>query len=411
MDSTTQQWLALVYGDHQDVQAIRRLLAAHPELPGTVPLATGDEAAIRSLISAGRVDEPTDPQGMPPLFAVTFSRLIGLTEFAGPLRNAARLLLESGANPNCRWTHPQWPGSPLSALYGAAGANHDVEMTKILLGAGADPNDNESLYHSLESTDPSCTRLLIEAGVRVGGTNSLYHALDYDDLDRMKLLVANGGDANEKSPHLGSPLQHAIRRGRSVEHIRVLLDAGADPRPAYRYAVLFGRPDIAEALGVTANLTPEDEFVAACARADREAAKAMLDVDPDLMQRLTSEHLAQLPNLLQARCTDAVRLMVELGWPLSATGADWHATALNVAVFQGDPSMTRFLLQHGASWTERHGHNDNVMGTLSWASLNRPEADGDWEACARELIAGGMPAPPDTYQYSPEVQWYFASLR
>jgi hypothetical protein len=28
---------------------------------------------------------------------------------------------------------------PLSALYGAAGKNHDLELTKILLDAGADP--------------------------------------------------------------------------------------------------------------------------------------------------------------------------------------------------------------------------------------------------------------------------------
>lgn len=38
----------------------------------------------------------------------------------------------------------------MSALYGAAGVAHDPELTRILLGAGADPNDGESVYHSTE---------------------------------------------------------------------------------------------------------------------------------------------------------------------------------------------------------------------------------------------------------------------
>jgi len=38
--------------------------------------------------------------------------------------------------------------------------NHDPGLTKLLLDAGADPNDDESLYHSLENL--ACTRLLLE---------------------------------------------------------------------------------------------------------------------------------------------------------------------------------------------------------------------------------------------------------
>src|SRR6202012_746645 len=104
----------------------------------------------------------------------------------------ARVLLQAGADPNQAIGNRFPPASldapderaRLSALYGAAGANRDPAMTQALLDAGADPNDGESLYHSLEN--PACTRLLLAAGARVTGSNALYRALDLDSIEVLR---------------------------------------------------------------------------------------------------------------------------------------------------------------------------------------------------------------------------------
>ncbi|MEO8656909.1 MAG: ankyrin repeat domain-containing protein [Bryobacteraceae bacterium] len=394
------------------------LLDAHPELTaGDAWLACvpGDEGRIAKALEANAawVNEPNSLNGMTPLTLVTFNGLLSLPRYAEPLRRCAALLLESGADPNQTWDDPAFPNNPLSALYGAAGKNHDFELTKLLLAAGANPNDNESLYHSLETADPTCTELLLAAGAKVTGTNSLFHVLDDEKPDRLRMLLAHGGDANESSSYLNRPLHHAIRRGRSAEVIRILLDAGADPKAAtnqgmtaYRMALRYGMPEVADELaarGAEETLSESEQLLASCARGIAGA--------PGSANGLSHDQLTMLPEMAQSGNAAAVKAMVLSGWPVAMRGGDWNATALNFAVFRGDPEMTAFLLAHGARWEERHGYNDNVVGTLSFGSRERPEEGGDWVGCARALIAAGMPLPADHYQFGPDVSTYFGEVR
>ena len=364
--------------------------------------AAGDETVLRRLITTdkGWVNRPAPlqcpecgtPLGRPPLMAVTHSSLVRLAEFRDRLRACARLLLESGADPNQPWTDGE---HQLTALYGAAGTNHDAELTRILLAAGANPNDGESLYHAVEAGERTCMELLLNAGAKVEGSNALHHQLDADDLEGLRLLLAHTKDPNDRSSNLGNPLLWAIRRRRSSAHIEMLLHAGADPHArnqegasAYVLALRYGLGDVAIALrqaGAIESLSVEELFVSACASAERAEAQRILTAQPEIFQRLSESQLRQLPNLTEAGCTDAVRLMVELGWPIRIRGGDWDASALNLAVSRGDAELTRFLLEHGASWTEQHGHGDNVNGTLAWASRNHDPA----------RVTGWLRASPD----------------
>lgn len=389
--------------------AAMRLLADHPDLPrqdAWIACAIGDVETVRRKIETDPswVDRVGGPLDLTPLVAATHSSLLRVADHAGRLHEVVDLLLEAGADPN-RTVTKSWASSAdappqawqVSALHGAAGVNHDPDLTRRLLAVGADPNDGESLYHSLDN--PVCTPILLEAGAIVTGTNALYLGLDFDDLATFKLLLSHAIGAEELNG--GRLLLWAIRRRRSPAHIEALLEAGADPLirtqngiSTSTQALRYGLPEVAAVLekaGAAADFEDEDLFVAACAGNDARAARHIIARRPDLPAALNEVLLRMLPELAAAGCSGPVRLMADLGWPISVRGGDWSASALNHAVFRGDAGMARHLLERGASWTEEHGIGDNVCGTLSWASWNRPVVDGDWVACAEALVSHGMP--------------------
>jgi ankyrin repeat protein len=285
----------------------------------------------------------------------------------------------------------------MSALYGAAGVVHSPEITRILLDAGANPDDGESVYHSTEARDPACLALLIEHGAQLDGTNGLAHALDYDRIEPVRMLLEAGASAT------GAALGHAVRRGRGPEVIRLLVAHGADLeglagetwrenaplRTPYQHAVLRGRTEVAETLaelGASTGVAAKDLAVAALARGDATEIVALGPLDYDQQEVVV---LAALGGHL-----DVVVDALGPGFA-GVVGGSPSGTLLHHACWVGNPELVRRLLERGADPVAPSPAEYSTP--LAWCFLGSRfhAAPGrDYVAVAELLVAAGAELEP-----------------
>src|SRR4051812_31839307 len=192
----------------QNREAATRVLERYPELPGRslhVAAAIGSTADVQRLSSdATAVRTKAGALPAEPLLYLCFSPFHGESaERDGQLLASATHLLAAGADPN---TKDSRYGVP--ALYGVTGMHNSPAIARLLLEAGANPTDGESVFHAAERFNIEALELLRDFGVRLNekgdwGNTPLYFVLRYQDTTRdehaamgVEWLLANGADPN-----------------------------------------------------------------------------------------------------------------------------------------------------------------------------------------------------------------------
>src|SRR3954453_20091248 len=365
-------------------------------------LVLGDVERVRAALARdpGLATRPSGARDWLPLLYPCHSAFLGGERTDG-LVESARLLLAAGADPDSSWEHPEF--GALGALYGAAGVAHEPRMTALLLEAGADPNDDESVYHATETGDDTCLRLLLAAGAPGAGPHALAHCLDTEKPAMLRLLLDH-----EPGRDVEPSLLWAIYRGRSPEVLRMLVAAGADlhawdeqnERTPYGLAWRMGRPDLCELLaelGARREVGPIDELIGLAFAGDREGAQRLAAAEPARAERVRTEFAEALHQAAAEGRREAVEILLELGVPVDRPG-ERGGTPLHHAAWWGHGDVVAALLARGADPArEAHGGATPLMWTAhgSFHSPGPVVGGGtDHQRIAQRLVQAGAAIEP-----------------
>lgn len=398
--------LALYFGQHWVTE---KLLAADPTLKDEnlgLQIALYDLPAVKTALEAEPRAAVAGIGVRSPILHLAFSKEIHRSpDKQGDMLAIAELLRAGGADIDDGY--PPDPGSnhKISALYGALCHADNFELGRWLLEQGANPNDDESLYHATELGNSRALELLLKHGAMPDGTNALPRALDFDDLVKVRLLLEAGADPNITEPDhpSGLPmnsvpsLHQAVRRGRSAEFIDLLLSFGADPKAVWNGHTAYGlarinanheAADLLSARGFASPLSQNEQILADCA--DLKTPSAHLDTST-----LNKEDRCLLTELV-ARPVSIAHLQALIDAGLDPDQVDYMGLPpLHLAGWNGQAEELRFFLTFDPDLTRKNDYGGDALGTVLHGAEFAPQRAGaDHITCARLLLEAGSELVP-----------------
>ena len=401
---------AWVWGDRKRAEAV---LESAPELTrGDIhaACAAGDVDAVTDILETDPAAATTKggPKDWTPILHAAWSCF--LSERADAMVRVLELLLRHGADPDSYWVNDDdWKES---ALYGCV-ENNCVPAARVLVDAGANPNDNESLYHACEKFNLELLETVAANGLDAEAVSyCIKHVMDMNWTEGIRWFLDQGADPNAIHPaDRETSLHWAVKRNNSALVIGALLEAGADPNARTStgkstalgivgytpldFALRLGRGEVAALLqrhgAVPSPMSEYDRFVVACGNADLETVEHLKD---RYLAALTDDDRTLISHVGQVDNWDAVRLMAELGWPVDARG--WmDATPLYWALCKGNPEMVDFLLRRDVSTEPIGGYFQDPIHTVIHCQWNRDK--GEYPDALGLLLDHGLSVPEGRY--------------
>ena len=366
------------------------ILARYPDAAASsiyTAAVIADEAAVRDFLARDPANSTAKggPRGWDALTYLCFSRYLRLDRArSDAFVRTARALLDAGASANTGWIemidHPNPRPVIEAAIYGAAGIAQHAELTRLLLDRGADPNDEETPYHVIETRDNTVLKVLLESDKfnALSLSTLLLRKCDWHDTEGLRMVLEHGADPNLLTGWGHGALHQAVRRDNSIEAIALLLDYGADPavrnregRSAIALAARRGRAalDLFERHGSAIALTGVEALIAACARDHKEAIRSLIATEPQLKSEMLEQGGTLLAEFSGVGNVAGVRNLLDAGVSVTALyregdgyfGIAKDSTALHVAAWRACPEVVRELIARGAPVNATNGDGRTAL--------------------------------------------------
>jgi ankyrin repeat protein len=387
------------------------ILARYPQVAASsiyTAAILADEATVRIFLAgdSSSANAKGGPLGWDALTHLCFSRYLRLDRKRSDVFvSTARALLDAGASPNAGWIemidYPNPRPVLEAAIYGAAAIAQHAGLTRLLLERGADPNDEETAYHVIETYDNTVLKILLESGRfnERSLATALLRKCDWHDLEGLRLVLEYGAHPNYMTLWGLTALHQAIRRDNRIQMIELLIDYGADPalpsregKSAILIAARRGRADALELFekrGTPINLTGVDALIAACARDHKETIRSLVAAEPQLKSELIDHGGTLLAEFSGVGNLAGVRNLFDLGVSVTALyregdgyyGIAKESTALHVAAWRARPDVVKELINRGAPVNARDGEGRTALQLAVkacvdsyWSELRSPDS-------------------------------------
>ncbi|MEL6839359.1 MAG: ankyrin repeat domain-containing protein [Pseudomonadota bacterium] len=405
MDRAAKQQRLKLAIYHGQVQVVQQLMWDTPDLADDnfgLQVALFDLNAVRDVLAADPAAAIRAYGPRRPILHLAFSKMLQIwPEREADMLAIAELLLAHGADVNDGFPHEPGSDHKLSALYGAIGHANNMALGRWLLERGADPNDNESLYHATELGHHEGLKLLLAHGAEPKGTNALLRAMDFHDIAAVQMLLAAGADPNEftgdpvggELPFVVPALFQAARRQSPPEMIDLLLQAGADPSLTwdgvhpYAAACVYGNVPLQQQLPQR-QLSSVESILSDCAKAQVEKGRW---IDPAEVPRPFRNILGELLGLSGRAAHIEALVAAGLPWDMPDHQG---MPPVHLAGWQGLSEMLNYFLRLGPDLGHVNSYGGTLLSTIIHGSENCPErAERDYISCLRLVLEHGVALP------------------
>jgi ankyrin repeat protein len=273
----------------------------------------------------------------------------------------------------------------------------DIGTAQLLLEHGADIEARDDDHDSTPAQwrigeAPAVSRYLLERG----GAPDIFLATALGDADLTARLVSeNPACVSHRIGRLPDfpPIGY---QGRGGTILQWTLAFNSYP---HQIALLKSHPHIFDFL--YANSDPQTRLLVCCVLARRDDAEAIARQHPYIIASLPNSDLELLPRYCWETNTnyEAVRLMLDLGFPVAHTERSHGYSPLHNAAWSGDAALVDLLISRGHPVDiVDPGYNATPLGyAIHDCLVEKRHPEGNFARVVESLLKAGSPWDPSIY--------------